>query len=91
MNPYRKYLKDRPLNLDERVALILEGIRHSVTCRPDEDAHAANVRHMETFSSFLVDTFPDDRLQTEVQQIPKKKIRTTDRNYIAREIGCSPP
>jgi hypothetical protein len=89
LNPYRKYLENNTLNLDERVALILEGIRRSVTCRPEEDAQAAKVRHMETFFSFLAETFPGDRLQTEVQHIPQKKIRTTDRNYIAIVPGSS--
>jgi hypothetical protein len=89
LNPYRKYFENSPLNLDERVALILEGIRRSVTRRPDENANVANVRHMETFFSFLAETFPGDRLQTDVQHIPRKWIRTTDRNYIATVPGSS--
>lgn len=89
MNPYQKYLEKSPLNLDERVALILEAIRCSVTCRPGEEANVANVRHMETFFSFLAETFPGHRLKTEVQHIPRKKIRTTDRNYIAIVPGVS--
>ena len=89
LNPYRKYLENGLLNLDQRIALILEGIRYSVTRRPAEDPNAANVRHMETFFSFLAETFPGDRLQTVVQHIPRKRIRTTDRNYIAIVPGSS--
>lgn len=87
--PYDDYLSSTPTDLKERVALIMEAIRRSVKRLPDEDMNTANVRRMEEFFSFLEARFPADRIHTEVQGIPKKQVRTTDRNFIVTVPGKS--
>jgi hypothetical protein len=89
MNPYDRYLKNDPSEIGDRVALIMEAVSHSVERRPNETINEANVRHMEDFFSFLHDRFAAGRFQTEVQPIPKARVRTTDRNFIVTVPGRS--
>ena len=89
MQPYSRYL-DRPSRtLDERVALILQGVRRSTGRDPHEGPNQANVRHMEEFFAFLRGSFPADRFTAEVQSIPRPDVRTTDRNFIVTVRGRS--
>jgi hypothetical protein len=88
-SPYEKYLPRPSDGLDERVALILEAVRYSVERQHGEDVNEANVRLLEAFFSFLEERFPAGRFQTEIQPIPKKRIRTTDRNFVVTVKGRS--
>ena len=88
-NPYDIYLAEKPTDLTQRVALLLEAIGKSVERRSHESANEANIRHMEAFFSFLKDRFPTHPFQTDIQPIPKKRVRTTDRNFIVTVPGKS--
>ena len=88
-NPYDTYLSERPTDLSRRVALLLEAIEKSVERQPHEDPNHANTRHMEAFFSFLKERFPLNRFRTNIQHIPKKRVRTTDRNFIVTVPGKS--
>jgi hypothetical protein len=71
------------------VSLILEGVHHSVERQAGGNVNEANVRLLEDFFSFLEKRFPAHNFQTEVQPIPKRRIRTTDRNFIVTVPGRS--
>jgi hypothetical protein len=86
-SPYEEYLPRPPDALDERVAQILEAVRYSVERQYGDDVNQANVRLLEAFFSFLEERFPADRFQTEIQPIPKRRIRTTDRNFVVTVNG----
>jgi hypothetical protein len=88
-SPYEKYLHHTPDDLDDRVTSLLEGIRYSVGCQRGPNVNETNVRLLEAFFSFLEESFPSDRFQTEIQPIPKSQIRTTDRNFIVTVPGRS--
>ena len=88
-NPYDTYLFESPKDLSRRVALLLEAIEKSVERQPHEDPNHANTRHMEAFFSFLKERFPLNRFRTNIQHIPKKRVRTTDRNFIVTVPGKS--
>ena len=88
-NPYDSYLSQPPADLSERVARIMACIGRSVERRPDEDVNASNIRHLEAFFSFLKSKFPADRFRSEIQRIPKARVRTTDRNFIVTVPGRS--
>jgi hypothetical protein len=88
-SPYEKYLLRSPETLDERVELILEAVRYSVSRQYGDDVNEANVRLLEAFFSFLEERFPAGRFQTEIQPIPKRRIRTTDRNFVVTVNGRS--
>jgi hypothetical protein len=77
------------MTADERVDLILRGVRRSTGRNPGEGPNQANVRHMEEFFAFLRASFPADRFAAEVQPIPRPDVRTTDRNFIVTVPGRS--
>ena len=88
-NPYDIYLSEKPTDLTQRAALLLEAIGKSVERHSHESVNEANIRHMEEFLSFLKDRFPAHPFQAEIQPIPKKRVRTTDRNFIVTVPGKS--
>jgi len=88
-NPYDTYLSENPTDLDRRVALLLKAIERSVVKLPHEAPNDANIRHMEAFFSFLKERFPADRFRADIQPIPRKSVRTTDRNFIVTVPGKS--
>ena len=75
--------------MDQRVRLILAAIDEGVDRRPGESNNAANIRRMASFFAFLKKHFPAHRFKTQVQTIPKSRVRTTDRNYIVTVNGLS--
>jgi hypothetical protein len=77
------------MEMDERVDLILQGVRRSTGRGPGEGPNQANIRHMEEFFAFLRDSLPIDRFTAEVQPIPRPSVRTTDRNFIVTVPGRS--
>jgi hypothetical protein len=88
-SPYESYLVRSPETLDDRVELILEAVRYSVSRQYGDDVNEANVRLLEAFFSFLEERFPAGRFQTEIQPIPRRRIRTTDRNFVVTVNGRS--
>ena len=88
-SPYEKYLLRSPETLDDRVELILDAVRYSVSRQYGDDVNEANVRLLEAFFTFLEERFPAGRFQTEIQPIPKRRIRTTDRNFVVTVNGRS--
>ncbi|MFC1580490.1 M28 family peptidase [Thermodesulfobacteriota bacterium] len=86
-NPYDIYLTEKPTDPAQRAGLLLDAIVKSVERQPHENVNEANIRHMEDFFSFLKDRFPTRSFQTEIQSIPKKRVRTTDRNFIVTVPG----
>jgi hypothetical protein len=86
---YEQYLSQPSPDLTRRVELIQEAIRHSVERRPDENVNDSNIRHMDEFFAFLKARFPGDRFRAEVQPIPKRLVRTTDRNFVVTVPGRS--
>lgn len=87
--PYEKYFPRPPEDLETRVALIVEAIHHSVAHQTGGDVNEANVRVLEAFLSLIHDRFPSRRFQVEVQPIPKRSVRTTDKNFIVTVPGRS--
>jgi len=89
VEPYETYIRQPPDEMEDRIALVLEGIRYGVKRIPGENVNTANVRHMKEFLSFLKRRFPEDRFKTEEQFLPKSRVRTTDRNFIVTVPGQS--
>jgi len=85
--PYNSYLPQPPPELSERVSLILEAVRASVEKQPHEGVNQANTRHMEEFLAFLRAGFQADRFTASIQHIPRKRVRTTDRNFVVTVPG----
>ncbi len=86
-NPYDIYLTEKPTDPPRRAVLLLEAIGKSVERQPREGVNEANIRHMEEFLSLLRERFPTHPFQTEIQAIPKRRVRTTDLNFIVTVPG----
>ena len=86
-NPYDRYLAEKPTDVAQRVALLLESIGNSVERQSREGVNEANIRHMEEFLSYIKGRFPTYPFKTEIQRIPKKRVRTTDLNFIVTVPG----
>ncbi len=87
--PYIKQKKSNPQNFDERAELIRDAIRLTVERLPGESSNEANIRHTNSFFSFLEDNFSADRFTTYIQKVPETSIRTTDKNFIVEVKGQS--
>lgn len=89
MKPYADYGNIATADLDRRAALSIDGIRRSVARRTGAPPNQANVRHMESFPAYIQSRFRAANVDTRIQTIPRRRIRTTDRNFIVTVPGRS--
>jgi hypothetical protein len=89
LKPYTDYGELPTADLDTRAALVIEGIRRSVARRTGAPPNQANVRHMEAFLAYIQSHFEAKNFEIQIQAIPQRRIRTTDRNFIVTVPGRS--